>query len=493
MKFDIQPKLDSRKKADILLLPFWKGKKGPEPAASFTSMKALYDHVLKTSDFAGKEGEVLILYGQKQPETRIALVGLGKKESANTEHLRRAYGAVARFCRPKKIKTINLLLPNSSNPRDTVKGIAEGLLLTNYVFNDLKHHSLKDNKDVLIEQVNLIGHGHDLLSEAKHAVKVCEAVYKVRDLVNGNADDVTPQYLVDVALALAKKYPKLKATVFDKKRITKEKMGLLLAVNRGSFRDPAFIILEYKGNPTSKDHTVLVGKGITFDTGGLNLKLGTGMDTMKCDMAGAAAVLGVLQAIAELGLKINVTGVIASTENSIGSKSFKPADVYKGYSGKTVEIGNTDAEGRLILADALSYSVENLKPSRIIDLATLTGSVEVALGNENAGLLSNNDALASKIFESGERTFERVWRLPLHEEYKDQLKSDIADIKSTGSRSGGCITATFFLKEFVGDTPWAHLDIAGTAFLSENKRYLPKFGTGFGVRLLVDFLSHLKT
>jgi len=236
---------------------------------------------------------------------------------------------------------------------------------------------------------------------------------------------------------------------------------------------------------------VIVGKGITFDTGGLNLKPTGGMETMKCDMAGAATVLGVIQAASMLGLKVNVTGVIASTENCIDAKSYKPGDVYEGYAGKSVEIGNTDAEGRLVLADALAYTEKNLKPTRIIDLATLTGAVEVALGNEATGLLSNNDALSDLIASCGGITGERVWRLPMYEEYKDQLKSDVADIKSTGGRSAGCITAAVFLHEFVGKTPWVHLDIAGTAFLNDGKRYLPKHATGVGVRLLISLLEKL--
>lgn len=313
----------------------------------------------------------------------------------------------------------------------------------------------------------------------------------VRDLVNGNADDITPQYLGAVARGLEKTCKHVKTTVLNKKQIEKEKMGLLLAVNRGSFREPAFIIVVYKGNPKSKEKTVLVGKGITFDTGGLDLKPPAGMFTMKSDMAGAAVVLGSIQAASSLGLKVNITGVIASTENSIGSHSYKPGDVYSGFAGKTVEIMDTDAEGRLILADALAYAVDRLKPSRIIDLATLTGAVEVALGDEVSGLMCNNDALADLLVHAGSITGEKVWRLPLYEDYREALKSDIADIKSTGGRGGGCIKAALFLQEFVNKTPWAHLDIAGTAFVNDARRYHPKYATGIGVRLLISFLENL--
>jgi leucyl aminopeptidase len=283
----------------------------------------------------------------------------------------------------------------------------------------------------------------------------------------------------------------VKATVFDKKRIQKEKMGLLLAVNQGSSIDPAFIILEYKGNPKSKDHTVVVGKGVTYDTGGLNLKPTGSMETMKCDMSGAACALGTIHAAASLGLKVNLTAVIPSTDNSIDSKSYKPGDVYSSYLGKTVEIGNTDAEGRLILADALAYASKNLKPTRMINFATLTGACVIALGEETSGLMSNNDPLAESISRAGNETFERAWRLPLFEEYKSQLDSDIADISNTGGREAGTITAALFLQEFVGNTPWAHLDIAGTAYLKKSRRYHPKNGTGVGVRLMIQLLENL--
>lgn len=495
MNFSISAALKARKGADLLVIPFWKGKKHAEPA--FSSVAALHRHVdapIAIHDFHGKEGELLLLYVSGEPEKRIALLGLGAQEAITVEKLRRAYAAVTRMCHKKKIREANVAVPEcpALAKQDLVRGIVEGLLLPNYVFNALKHDALKEDKIVLLHAVNLIGVGKSELAVAKKCAAICRAVHMARDLVNGNADDVTPQHLADVAQGLAKTCKHVKTTVFDKKRIEKEKMGLLLAVNRASFRDPVFIITEYKGNPKSSDHTVIIGKGITFDTGGLNLKPTGGMETMRDDMAGAAAALAVIQAASALELKVNVTAVVPSTENCIGSKSYKPGDVYSSYSGKTVEIGNTDAEGRLILADALAYASEHLKPSRIIDLATLTGAVDIALGSETTGLLSNNDVLADLLIRFGSETNERVWRLPLYEEYREQLKSDIADIKSTGGRSAGCITAAVFLQEFVGkQIPWAHLDIASTAFLNESKRYLPKYATGVGVRLLITLLENL--
>lgn len=494
MDFAIVSSLKARKHADLLVIPFWKGKKHPEVATHVDAFSKHYAEILATSDFLGKEGEVAFLYVTKEPEKRIALLGLGVKEEITVEKLRRGYAQVTKACRQKKIEEINLLLPEykAMSRQDLIRGVVEGLLLPNYAFTTLKHDSIKDDFPVMLSKATFIAGTKNDLELANKYATIIDSVNMVRDLVNGNADDVTPQHLSAVARGLEKTCKHVKTTVFDKKRIEKEKMGLLLAVNRGSYLDPAFIIVEYNGNPKSKDKTVLVGKGITFDTGGLNLKSTGSMETMKEDMAGAAAVLGTIQAASTLGLNINVTGVIATTENSIGSKSFKPGDVYKSYSGKTVEISNTDAEGRLILADALAYCIDKLKPSRIIDLATLTGAVEIALGNEASGLMSNNDALADLLAQSGCETHERVWRLPLYDEYRESLKSDIADIKSTGGRAGSCIKAAMFLKEFVGTTPWVHLDIAGTAYSADDKRCHPKHASGVGVRLLISFLEKMK-
>ena len=492
MDFTSTPSLKSRKAADLLVIPFWKGSQCPEPCLDINTLKILIKDSLATEDFHGKEGELIILYVSGQPEKRIALLGLGIKDELTVEKIRRAYASVTKESLKKKLKKINLLVPECGalKEEEIILGMSEGLLLPNYNFTTLKHEALENNPSVLLEVASFIGLTKPLLTLAKKSATICEAVYFARDLVNGNADDVTPQYLAAVARGLEKTLTEVKTTVFDKKRIEKEKLDLLLAVNRGSNLEPTFIIVEYTGNKKSKDKTVIVGKGVTYDTGGLFIKPRGSMETMKDDMSGAATALGVILAVATLEMSINLTVVIPSTENSIGSKSYKPGDVYSSYLGKTVEIGDTDAEGRLILADALAYAVKNLKPSRIIDIATLTGSVIMALGEEASGLMSNNDVLVELLTRAGSETFERLWRMPLYEEYKDQLKSDIADIRNIGGRSAGSITAAMFLQEFVGKTPWAHIDIAGTAFLSDVKRYTPKHGTGVGVRLFVSFLEN---
>lgn len=494
MQFFSLAHLDQRKHSDLLVLPFWKKKDGLEQASSFDLKAFSLQGVIGSGDFKAKEGEVLFIYAEKGMEKRIALLGLGEKEKATVEKLRRSSAALVKAALQRKIKHLTLLLPEIAalGEEAVARGIAEGLLLTNYQYLHLKHDSIKEDPPSLIEKTTLIGLGKKGMAQVKKTLTICQAVYLARDLVNGNADDITPQHLAKIAMGMGKQFKQIKATVFDKKRISKEKMGLLLAVNRGcgEANEPVFIILEYKGAPKSRDLTVVVGKGITYDTGGLNLK-SSSMDLMKGDMAGAAAALGIIHAAAALELKVNLTVLIPSTENSIGCSSYKPGDVYKSYSGKTVEIGNTDAEGRLILADALAYAVQNLKPSRIIDLATLTGAMEIALGPEASGLMSNNDQLAESLLESAGNTFERAWRFPLFEEYRDFLKSDIADMKNIGGRSAGCITAALFLQEFVGKTPWAHFDIASTAFTSDAKRYNPKYATGVGIRLMIDFLEKL--
>lgn len=491
MEFVGHSELDQRKHADVLVLPFWKNKEEVEQAASFSLKAFPLQGLIESKDFKGKEGEVAFIYQDRGSEPRIAVLGLGEQDNITVEKLRRSYASLVKACCQRKCKSMNLWLPaiSSLSEEDLARGVAEGMLLANYQYDKLKHDSVKEEKTSLIQKATLIGIGKRGLAQAKKSTVICQGVYLARDLVNGNADEVTPQYLAETAKNLSKTCKGIKTTIFDKKRIEKEKMGLLLAVNRSSPHDPVFLISEYKGAPKSKDLTVIVGKGITFDTGGLNLKIS--MDTMKCDMAGAATALGILYAAASLKLKVNLAIVIVSTENCIGSCSYKPGDVYKSYSGKTVEIGNTDAEGRLILADALAYANRHLKPSRIIDFATLTGAIDIALGPEASGLMSNNDVLADSLLRSGSNTFERVWRMPLYEEYRDALKSDIADIRNIGGRSAGSILAALFLQEFVGKTPWAHLDIAATAFLSDKRRYLPKYGTGVGIRLMIDFLENL--
>lgn len=491
--------INQRKKTDLLLIPIYKSKKGKDflwPKET-TSFQHEFEPALSSGDFKGKEGEVLLHYVKdlKANEKRVLLLGLGEEEEITLESLRRSFGSALKALLKLKCKAATVTLPDglkTVSKEEELIGALEGLLLPNYKFDQLKHESKDKEGASVVEKLYVVSSLKSAKQIAEKTLEVVEGVFLARDLVNGNADEVTPSFLAKVAHGIAKEHTNVKTTVYNRKELEKMGLGLLVAVGRGSHHDPHLIIVEYNGNKAHKktQNTIIVGKGVTYDTGGLNLKPTGSMETMKCDMGGAAAALATVSVAAALNLKVNVTAVVPTTENSIDALSYKPGDVYKSYLGKTVEIGNTDAEGRLILADALAYAVKNLHPTEIIDLATLTGAIDIALGSEAAGLFSNNDALAKKIEKSGEATFERVWRMPLFKEYRDLLKSEIADMKNHGGRSGGAILGAHFLHDFVGNVPWAHLDIASTAYLGEPKRYIPRHGTGYGVRLLVDYLQH---
>ncbi len=315
-----------------------------------------------------------------------------------------------------------------------------------------------------------------------------DATSLARDLENAPANEIYPETLARITRRLARRYG-FRVSVFNSQKIKQLGMGGLLAVSQGSSKPPRFIILEYGQKKT--DTIILVGKGITFDSGGISLKPSSGMAEMKMDMSGAAAVIGVFEACARLRLNIHLIGLIPATENMPGSRALKPGDIIRHYNGTTTEVDNTDAEGRLILADALAYA-SSFKPDAIIDLATLTGACVVALGHHATGMMGTNEELMTRLTIAGEKTYERVWRLPLFEEYEKHIKSEIADVKNTGGRWAGAITAGCFLKKFAGDYPWVHLDIAGTAMLEEPLDYIPKGGTGVGVRLLTEMLRHWK-
>jgi leucyl aminopeptidase len=293
---------------------------------------------------------------------------------------------------------------------------------------------------------------------------------------------MTPSALVKAARTLKK----VSVKVIEKNEAERLGMGAYLSVAKGSNEPPKFIVITYKGKNTAP--VVLVGKAITFDSGGISIKPSEGMEKMKYDMAGSAAVLGVIKAASEMKMPVHIIGILPAAENLPGGKAFKPGDVVKTMSGKTIEIISTDAEGRLAVADAIEYS-KRFKPSAIIDIATLTGACSIAFGNEAVAMMGNDEALMKKMTDASLETYERVWQMPLFDEYKEYLKSDIADLKNVGGRSGGLITAGYFLKEFAGDTPWIHLDIAGTAWTDKDKPYVPKGATGIGVRLLLNFLQ----
>ena len=487
MRFIAVSNFASRSRADLLFVPFWEG------GESACDEKSLGKEILSLEDFKGKEGETLLYYPKGQKEKRILLLGLGKKKEATLDSLRRSYASAVASLLTKKIFSVNLLLPKVSlSEEEVIQGICEGMLLANYHFTKLKNDSLKDKPLYLIKSVHIIGMKKRDLPIAAKARKLASAVYFVRDLVNQNSDDKPPKYIAELANDLAKKFPSITVSVFDKKRIEKEKMGLLLAVSKSSAVEPRFIILSYKGDPSSKKKIALVGKGVVYDTGGLNIKT-LGMETMKADMGGAGTVLGIIAACAMLKVKKNIIAFLPCVENAVGSDSYKPGDVYRSYSGKMVEITNTDAEGRLVLADAISYALENYKPDCLLDYATLTGGVVVALGDEITGYFTPDEKMHKLIKNAAEKTGELAWRLPLHFPYIKLLKSDVADIANSGGRPAHSMQGALFLHAFFGrhKTPWIHFDIAGSAFLSKASGYNPQHATGVAVRLTIAFLEEL--
>lgn len=480
-----------RTQADLIVVPFFQGKKGAEPLVNLPDLKEAIEPVLKAGDFEGKEGMTLLSYLKGQKEQRLLFLGLGGEKNCNLETLRRSFGVAMKRCHNKKWPHINVVVPplKKWDKEEVVRAICEGMGLASYLFEEWK--SKENRRPYYVKKISLIG-----VKDSKILQKtlgILSGVNLARDLINRNALDITPQTLVIQAKALARRFTSVKTTALNKKQMEKEKLGLLLAVSNGSSVDPALIMVEYRGAPRSKELTMVVGKGITFDTGGLNLKPTKFIEDMRVDMSGGAAALGIIQAAASIKLKANIIVVVPASENAIGSRSYKPGDVYRSYQGKTVEITNTDAEGRLVLADALAYGQKKYAPTRIIDLATLTGAIVIALGTQRAGLFSNNDKFAKLCEQAGEKTGEKVWRMPLDPEYKSLLRSNIADIMNAATkRVAGSVTAALFLQEFiVKNTPWIHLDIAGTAFLDSPQDYHLTLATGAGVRLVIELLECL--
>lgn len=438
-------------------------------------------------EFDGEQGDILLLhtYGNI-PAKWVAIVGLGKTPGLTAADIQTIGAKIGRKAQEVAAKTLAISLPKDLE----VQAIAEGLLLGTYTFAKYKSEETR-KKEKHIEEVIILTTPPKLNAVAdgiSRGETVGQAVMFARDLVNEPPSVTTPTYLADVAGKLVKGQPSMSCEVFGPKEMNTLGMGAILGVARGSDEEPRFIKLSYKGGGGKT--VCLVGKGITFDTGGLSLKDSKNMETMKLDMAGAAAILGVFSVLSALKPKINIVGLIAATENMPGPKAIKPGDIVRAMNGKTIEILNTDAEGRVVLADALSYAGMKVKSDMIVDLATLTGACMVALGEEIAGMFTDDEALAKDLKRSAAQSGENIWAMPIAGEYKELLKSEVADVKNiSGSKFGGAINGALFLAEFapVG-TPWAHLDIAGPAFAEKDSPLNPKGGTGFGVRMLLAWL-----
>jgi leucyl aminopeptidase len=414
---------------------------------------------------------------------QVLVVGLGERERVDAERLRVAAALVAKEATRLEVKTIAWQPPDSVAAEAAIEALVTGTVLGTYRFDRFRRDD-PDAPPAAIESLALLA-PEGLAGAAATARIGAEAQNRARDLQNTPANFATPGFLADCAEAIAGEHDSVSVDVLLREEIATMGMGGLAAVSQGSATGPRLIVLRYAGGGGSGPTLGMIGKGVTFDTGGISLKPGAAMHEMKFDMSGAAAVLEAVAAIAELGLAVDLIAVVPATENMPSGTAIKPGDVITQYNGKTVEVNNTDAEGRLILADALAYAIE-LGAERLVDLATLTGAVLIALGSTYAAVVSNDDELAAELLDAGTETGELTWRLPLHEEYREMMKGTVADLSNLASkREAGTITAACFLEEFVDGTPWAHVDIAGTAW-DVNRAYASKDGSGYGVRLLVD-------
>jgi leucyl aminopeptidase len=493
MRFDVWSKGLAGLEVDCLVLGvFEDGELTDDARAIDTASGGRLKALLARGDCGGRVGDTLLVTDVAGTKAgRVLLTGLGARKSLSRKSWRRALAhAVAALARTR-IKSVAFAVarPGPRDPDDYYFGrvVAEVVGSSLYRVNDLK--TTRKQKAPVLESV-LAGpvKGAGVAAAKRglaHGAGVAVAMKVQRDLGNLPANLCTPRYLGDQAKALAKQYAAIKVQVLDEAAIRKEKMGCFLAVSQGSAEPPRFIVLEYKGAKASEAPIVLVGKGITFDTGGISLKDPPTMDEMKFDMSGAAAVLAALTLVAELKLPLRVVGLIASAENMPGSRAVKPGDIVTSAAGLTVEILNTDAEGRLVLSDALHYA-RRFEPAVVVDVATLTGACVVALGAHHSGLMSNDDALAKELLAAGVRAEDRAWQLPVTEEYADQLKSNFADFANIGGREGGALTAAAFLRKFTEGLKWAHLDVAGTAYQGGAN----KGSTGRPTPLLADFLIH---
>ncbi|MFH1983344.1 MAG: leucyl aminopeptidase [Pseudomonadota bacterium] len=459
-----------------------------------TTVIALIDAARATGDFKGSNKDALMLYGNSGVRfPRVLFIGMGKAGALSAESFRIAAGTAVKQAMAANLSTAIMAVsdqPPNGIDRDTVfDATSEGAALANHVLDRYK----KEKKTAPLSSLGIMAGGGAAARLRKRLARISAIVggaRQAREWVSLPSNDKTPGDLADMMADAARKAG-LKVTTFTEKTLKSKGFGAILAVGAGSHNPSRLLVLEYAPKKPAKT-IALVGKGITFDSGGINLKPSTGLDEMKSDMAGAAAVAGTLLAVAALKPKHRVVGVMPLVENMPSGSALRPGDIIRTYAGKTVEVGNTDAEGRLVLADALAWAIDTYRPDAVIDLATLTGACVVALGEKLAGVFTPVDDLATLLLDAAAATGERCWRMPLPEDYAELLKSELADINNMSStRYGGAITAALFLKSFVGETCWAHVDIAGPAYLKKPSAYGPAGGTGFGVRLLCSVLAAL--
>lgn len=486
MKIIIRDIRENDSAADALILPLCEAT-GSFPYQKIdASLSGLIGKVISSKEFLGKPNQVSVLHAMNRIKPRrILLVGMGKAADISTEKIRQAGGRAVSHLRDIGCKDIALSASYLNSIKQSPVPFIEGGLLSLYRFTKYK----KENEEPKeLDSLTVIGKTTEgLKEEIKWTMAVTSAVNFARDLVNTPSNDMTPTALARKAKSISGK--KISVKVLDRAAAAAEGMGAYLSVAKGSMEPPRFIVVRYEGGEGAP--IALIGKSITFDSGGISIKPSEGMEKMKYDMAGGAAVLAVIKTAAETNLPLNIIGILPATENLPGGSASKPGDIVSSAGGKTIEIINTDAEGRLALADAIGY-IKKFEPEVIIDIATLTGACSVALGNEAIAMMGNDNNLMKGFKAAGDETYERVWQMPLYEEYLEYIKSDVADLKNSGGKTGSLVTAGYFLKEFAGNTPWVHLDIAATAWMEKEKPYIPKGATGVGVRLLLNYLKGVK-
>ena len=445
--------------------------------------------IVESKEFTGKEGSISVIHNNAGSSIkRVLLLGMGDRKKLEPDKTRNLTGKVVN--KSKELATDEfVIIPFKDIDNEHVSAIVEGIKLSDYSFSNYKKN--EDSTD--LNQVRILT-GKDLTAIQniiKSTSVISDAVIFTRDISNLPPNDCSPKVLASFSEKLSVN-SKIKVRVIKREEMETYGFGGILAVGRGSSNPPNLIVIEYSGSSKNEKPIVVVGKAVTFDTGGISIKPSEKMEEMKYDKCGGCNVIGIMKAISDLNLKTNVIGVIPAVENMPSGDSYRPGDIIKMYNSKTVEVLNTDAEGRIILGDALAFAVKTFAPQSIIDMATLTGAAIIALGSNVAAMMGNNRELVTKILEYSKQTGEKIWELPLFNEHKEQLKSSNADIKNIGGRGGGAITAAAFLSYFVDDIPWVHLDIAGTAWNQEGtkeKTYNPKGATGFGIRTIVKFIA----
>jgi len=495
MKVDVSVKAPAAALGDALVLERYADEDtlGPEARRVDAALGGLLGLALRDQRYEARVGEVADVHtGGRLGVKRTLVVGLGPRRDCTAETIRRAAAGVARRARDLAATTLTMPVLGGRAPGlgmlARAQATAEGALLGLYRFDRYKE---KRNGDRALAALTLLAPTLRERAAVRQGLRAgelaAEATCFARDLINEPANRVTATALADAARAIGREAG-LTARIFDRAACRKMGMGAFLGVNQGSVEPPRFIHLAYQPGRRARRRVALIGKGITFDSGGLDLKTAEGMERMKGDMSGAAAVLGVLKVLPRLRPAVEVHGLIAATDNMPSGSATKPGDVLRAMNGKTIEVNNTDAEGRLTLADAIAYARQEVKPDEIVDIATLTGAASVALGSLCAAAMSNDTALQERVLAAGARAGERLWPLPMIDEYREGLRSEVADLRNTGPRPGGAITAGLFIREFAGSTPWVHLDIAGAAFTDKDLPYAAKGGVGFGVRTLLEYV-----